>query len=85
LSDAFVGFVLPSKVYGCLASQRPILFVGSDRSDIHSLCREREDAGYRRVEVGDVTACCAALERLADVVGDAKDKRRTDAVPPISD
>ncbi|MGH8611989.1 MAG: hypothetical protein ACREYF_08085, partial [Gammaproteobacteria bacterium] len=26
LSDPFVGFVLPSKVYGCIASDRPVLF-----------------------------------------------------------
>ena len=40
LSDAFVGFVAPSKVYGCIESRRPILYVGSDRSDVDLLCRE---------------------------------------------
>jgi len=80
LSDAFVGFVLPSKVYGCLASQRPILFVGSDRSDVHSLCQQRGDAGYQRVEVGDAAACCAALERLADAVGEAKNSAELETV-----
>ena len=29
LRDEFVGYVLPSKVYGCVASGRPVLFVGS--------------------------------------------------------
>ena len=30
LSDAFVGFVLPSKVHGCIASRKPIVFIGSE-------------------------------------------------------
>ena len=29
LSDAFVGFVLPSKVYGCVASGKPVLFLAA--------------------------------------------------------
>ena len=67
LSDAFVGFVLPSKVHGCIASKKPILFVGSDRSDVHRLCL-RSTAPYQRVSVGDVAGCIAALEQLADNV-----------------
>jgi hypothetical protein len=64
LSDEFVGFVLPSKVHGCIASRKPILFVGSDRSDVHRLC-SRTGRRYQRVAVGDVKGCAAALERLA--------------------
>ena len=41
LRDEFVGFVLPSKVYGCIASGRSVLFVGSADSDVHLLCSER--------------------------------------------
>ena len=67
LSDAFVGFVLPSKVHGCVASNKPILFVGSDRSDVHRLCL-RSTAPYQRVSVGDVAGCVTALEHLADHV-----------------
>jgi hypothetical protein len=67
LSDAFVGFVIPSKVHGCVASNKPILFVGSDRSDVHRLCL-RGTALYQRVPVGDVAECVAALERLVDHV-----------------
>ena len=66
LSDAFVGYVLPSKVYGCVASRRPILYVGSTASDVHLLCAERSDGIYERVDVGDIDACAAALEQLAD-------------------
>jgi hypothetical protein len=67
LSDAFVGFVLPSKVYGCVASKKPILYIGSERSDVHQICLNSE-AYYRRVPVGDVRKCVSALEDLADRV-----------------
>jgi hypothetical protein len=40
LRDPFVGYVLPSKIYGCLASGRDLLYVGSRRSDIHLLATE---------------------------------------------
>lgn len=65
LRDAFVGYVLPSKVYGCIESAKPVLFVGSERSDVHLLCNERMRAPYVRVDVGAVEACFAALESLA--------------------
>ena len=65
LSDAFVGYVLPSKVHGCVASNKPILFIGSDRSDVHRLCLESV-AHYKRVSVGDVAGCVSALEALAN-------------------
>lgn len=65
LRDAFVGFVLPSKVYACIDSGRPILFVGSAGSDVHLLCSTRVPAGkYRRVDVGDVQGVIAALDAL---------------------
>jgi hypothetical protein len=64
LSEKFVGFVLPSKVYGCIASGRPILFIGSQRSDVHLLCRNAGQI-YERVDVGNAVACAEALDRLA--------------------
>ncbi len=65
LRDAFVGFVLPSKVYACIASGRPILFVGCSDSDVHLLCNTRVPAEqYRRVDVGDVPGVTAALHAL---------------------
>ena len=67
LSDAFVGFVLPSKVHGCVASNKPILYVGSEHSDVHRLCVGNK-AFYQRVPAGDVAECAAALERLAEHV-----------------
>jgi hypothetical protein len=65
LSDAFVGFVLPSKVHGCIDSGRPVLFIGSDRSDVHRLCAEKMRASYWRVDAGDAEGCARALDRLA--------------------
>ena len=38
LRSQFSGIVLPSKVYACIASRRPILFVGPESSDVHRLC-----------------------------------------------
>ncbi len=64
LLDSFVGYVLPSKVHGCIESGRPVLFIGSERSDVHRLCVERSVSGYQRVSVGDVEGCARALDLL---------------------
>jgi len=65
LSDAFVGYVLPSKVYACIESGRPVLFIGSRRSDVHRLCTARVPvAHYRQAEVGDVAGAARALREL---------------------
>ncbi|HSH07719.1 MAG TPA: hypothetical protein VLA41_08665 [Burkholderiales bacterium] len=65
LRDAFVGYVLPSKVYACVDSGKPILFVGSARSDVHRVCARSVPAErYRRVEVGDVAGVTDALAAL---------------------
>ena len=67
LRDPFVGFVLPSKVYACIESGRPILYIGSELSDVHSLCAEAAGNGrltYRRVEMGDVEGVSRAFEEL---------------------
>lgn len=64
LSDAFVGYVLPSKVHGCIESGKPVLYVGSPRSDVHRLCASKMAAVYAHVDVGDVEGCALMLERL---------------------
>ncbi|MBA3487515.1 MAG: hypothetical protein H0T88_10075 [Lysobacter sp.] len=65
LEDAFVGYVMPSKVYACIASGRPILFIGSAQSDVHALCeRHVPPDRYRRVEVGDAGGVSSSLEFL---------------------
>ena len=65
LKDAFVGFVLPSKIYACVDSGKPVLFVGSAESDVDLIARAAAE-GYWRVPCGDVAGFAAALERLAD-------------------
>jgi hypothetical protein len=66
LRDAFVGYVLPSKVYGCIDSGKPILFIGSRQSDVDLLCRGKSTPGfYCQADVGDDRSVFEALERLA--------------------
>ena len=65
LCDAFVGYALPSKVHACVASGKPVLFVGSARSDVHLVCTEGlPAASYRRADVGDAAGVARALEDL---------------------
>jgi glycosyl transferase family 4 len=67
LRDEFVGYVLPSKVYGCLQSGRSVLYVGSPRSDVHLLAtRDLPPERYRRVDVGDAAGVARALEEIAE-------------------
>ena len=65
LRTPFSGVVIPSKIYSCLASRRPILYVGPKSSDIYLLCRQMEALVYEQVEPGDIEGFAAALERLA--------------------
>ena len=68
LKDSFVGFVMPSKIYACIASGRPIVFVGSNSSDVDLLTR-RAKLPYWRVPCGNPAHFAAALEDLADKSG----------------
>jgi len=65
LKDSFVGYVMPSKIYACVDSGRPVLFVGSAESDVDLLARPAK-AGYWRVACGDVAGFARSLEVLAD-------------------
>jgi len=65
LKDAFVGYVMPSKIYACVESGRPTLFVGSADSDVDLLARTAK-SGYWRVPCGDVAGFADALERVVD-------------------
>lgn len=83
LRDPFVGFVLPSKVYACIASGRPILFIGSERSDVHALCAEAAASGqlaYRRVDVGDVEGVTRGIEAI---LADDREWRRPRCRPMV--
>jgi hypothetical protein len=73
LRDEFVGYVLPSKIYGCIQSRRGLLYVGSPRSDVHLLAsRDLPPDRYRRVDVGDGDGVARALEKIADAAVGAK-------------
>jgi hypothetical protein len=67
LKDSFVGLVMPSKIYACLESGRPLLFVGSSDSDVDLLARGEHGLPYFRVACGDVAAFAEALEALASL------------------
>jgi len=65
LKDPFVGYVMPSKIYACLDSQKPLVFVGSAESDVDLLARA-SGLPYWRISCGDPEGLAAALESLAD-------------------
>lgn len=66
LKHEYSGLVLPSKVYACIESRKPVLFVGPDDSDVHLLCERGLSAGrYGRTPVGSTEGVCTALENLA--------------------
>lgn len=68
LKDAFVGFVMPSKIYACLGSQKPLVFVGSADSDVDLVARA-SGLPYWRTSCGDPNSLAATLEALADTCG----------------
>jgi hypothetical protein len=74
LRDAFVGYVLPSKVYACIESGKRIIFVGSESSDVHLLAsRALSPHDYRRVDVGDVGGLVKVLHEMeAEVVSERR-------------
>jgi hypothetical protein len=65
LRDAFVGYVVPSKIHACIDSRKRILFVGSPDSDVHGLASGALPSDrYCRVDVGDVEGLVKALQSL---------------------
>ncbi len=73
LRDPFVGYVLPSKIHACIESGKRILFVGSERSDIHLLASGALPSGqYHRVDVGDVDGLVGALHAMERAVASGR-------------
>jgi hypothetical protein len=64
LRPSFLGLVLPSKVYGCIESARPIIYIGPMHSDVHLLCQENARAEYFHADVGDADAVAKQLELI---------------------
>jgi hypothetical protein len=65
LRPEFWGYVLPSKVYGCIASGKDILYVGPRESDVDLLCAAAKGMRYWQVNPGDAEGVYAALEQMA--------------------
>lgn len=69
LHDAFVGYVLPSKVHACIDAGKKIIFVGSESSDVHFLAsRALSPFDYRRVGVGDVDGLVKILHDMEGAI-----------------
>lgn len=84
LSDAFVGYALPSKVHACVASGKAVLFVGSAASDVHRICARGLPASrYRRVDVGDTAGVARALADLLDLRVDGSRPPRSESAGAI--
>jgi hypothetical protein len=66
LKDAFVGFVMPSKIYACLDSPKPLLFVGSAEVGCENLLARAAQVPYWQVSCGDARGLAEALKALAD-------------------
>ena len=74
LRDAFVGYVVPSKIHACIDSGKRVLFVGSSESDVHLLTSAALPAGrYYRTDVGDVDKLVDALHTLERAIRVASD------------
>jgi hypothetical protein len=66
LKTSYVGLVVPSKTYGCIASGKDLLFVGPEASDVHTLASASLGEGYLHAQVGSGASVASALERIAD-------------------
>jgi hypothetical protein len=79
LRDAFVGYVVPSKIHACIDSGKSILFVGSPHSDVHLLANASLPPDrYHRVDVGDVDGLVSVLHSLERAIAS---KRKANVVP----
>lgn len=75
LRDAFVGYVLPSKVHACIESGRKILFIGSAQSDVHSLAKQAlSPEDYYQVEVGDIDGLVKVLKAIESRVRSQRER-----------
>lgn len=65
LKTEYSGYVLPSKIYGCLLSKKAVLFIGPSSSDVHLLCKENAELdAYFHCECGEAHAVEDALNSI---------------------
>ena len=85
LRDAFVGYVLPSKVHACIEFGKRIIFVGSESSDVHLLAsRALAPLNYRRVDVGDVGGLVKVLHDMESAVVSERQASTASQRVPVS-
>jgi hypothetical protein len=78
LRDAFVGYVLPSKIHACIESGKKIIFIGSEASDVHLLASSALPADkYYRVDIGDIEGLVSALHRIEQSIVAERELRLT--------
>jgi hypothetical protein len=78
LRDAFVGYVLPSKIHACIESGKRILFIGNEASDVHLLASSALPADrYYRVEIGDIESLVSALHGIEQSIAAERELRLT--------
>lgn len=70
LEPAFDGLMIPSKIYGAMAANRPLLFVGSETNDIAKLIRE--NACGATVVVDDAPLLASTIRSLAAERGETR-------------
>jgi hypothetical protein len=63
LGNSYWGYVLPSKIYACLESKKPILFVGPAESDVALLMAQAGDS--RHLQTIESAACYQFLEEIS--------------------
>jgi hypothetical protein len=80
LRPQFAGIVLPSKIYACIASRRPILFVGPETSDVHLLA-DHSGLPYRRIQPGDEASFASALDAWSKATPDAIEEDQDQVQP----
>jgi hypothetical protein len=85
LRDAFVGYVLPSKIHACIESGKRIIFIGSAASDIHRLASAALPDHYYRVDVGDVKALVAMLHSIEHAIQSERGLGLTDSASSAAD
>src|SRR5262249_30369160 len=82
LRDAFVGYVLPSKVHACIESGKMIIFIGSESSDVHLLASGALAASkYRRIDVGDSDGLVKVLHDIENAL--ISERKRQPAAEPV--
>jgi colanic acid biosynthesis glycosyl transferase WcaI len=72
LGDAMTGIVHPCKVYGAMATARPILFLGPDESHVTDMMSEAQFGWH--VRHGDVDGAIRAIESI--LAADARTMQR---------